>query len=106
MTNGERYKTAAERYEAFLNTFSTDCDDCKYSKVCSYTYSECSLRWLEMEANVEKPLPCMCCGGRMGIHGNALACTKCGLRISYGVTTNEVTDVYNRVARAMRKSSN
>lgn len=101
MKNGERFKTADERYDAFHDTFTTECHDCKYEKVCSGSYAECAFRWLEMEVKEEKPLPCMCCGGRMEIHGQALACTKCGLRISYGLTTNEVINVYNRAARAM-----
>lgn len=63
MTNGERYRTADERYHAFHDTFTIECNDCQYSKVCSYKYSECSLRWLEREC-VEKPLPCPFCRGK------------------------------------------
>lgn len=85
MTNGEKYKTAEERFAAFMGY----CDRHR-KKFNGCTIGNCPLRttskracqflWLSLEAEEEKPLPCPCCGGEARSYADLLTCA-CG---SYG----------------------
>lgn len=105
MTNDEKYKTAEERQEAF-------CAFCR-PKMCSKCpcYSQlkgkrlhCILRWLALEAEEKKPLPCHCCGGEAAVvhswnaEGVSVMCKKCGVFI-WAHTQEEAIAAWNRRAK-------
>lgn len=102
MKNFEKFKTAKEREIAFNEW----CSKTKYDHECEDAMScnECQFAWLDLEAEEEKPLPCPLCGARMGVSGTLLKCTGCGLGVLYGLTTNDVTRAFNRVAKAVMES--
>jgi Lar family restriction alleviation protein len=86
MTNGEKFKTAEGRLEAFTKFCEsfTKCDGCKISK-CTET-GICKFAWLDLEYKVELR-PCPFCGGEdvnTYKSNNAdiwyVACGKCGVR--------------------------
>lgn len=63
MTNEEKYKTPEERAEAFSKfCISKKCDDCACAKQGKKGISLCEFKWLTLEAEEEKPLPCPFCG--------------------------------------------
>lgn len=61
MTNEEKYKTAEERHEAFAKfcIAKGDCDKCPAHGIAD---GNCRFRWLALEAEEEKPMPCPFCG--------------------------------------------
>lgn len=102
MKNFEKYKTAEDRANAFYEW----CCKTKHDHECEDAIScdECHFAWLDLEAEEEKPLPCPLCGSRMRVLGALLKCTSCKLTFSYGLTTNDVTSAFNRVARAVMEA--
>lgn len=72
MKNFEKFKTAEERAMAFneycdKNSCQKCFDDCMSHAV------PCLLKWLDLEAEEEKPLPCPFCGGECTVDR---ACTN------------------------------
>lgn len=64
MTNEQKYKTPEERAEAYTEfCVSKKCDECECAKHGHKGISLCEFRWLTLEAEEEKPLPCPFCGG-------------------------------------------
>lgn len=102
MTNGEKYRTVKERYYAFRQTFGTKCEDCQYLPLCSCDLSECIVRWLDLEAEVEKILPCPYCGGTTEIAGDGtyqVVCMKCMYASAMRADMDWCIADHNRVAR-------
>lgn len=96
MKNFEKYKNQNDLINAFLKNR-------KPSSIAVAIVQE-FVKWREMEAVEEKPFPCPLCGSRMGVHGALLRCTGCGLTFAFGLTTNDVTSAFNRVARAVKEA--
>lgn len=103
MRNSEKYKTAEERENAFSGyCLRQDCNKCwDMSPRAGWG---CLLKWLDLEAEEEKPLPCPLCGSRMGVHGALLKCTGCKLTFAYGQTTKDVTSAFNRLAKSVMEA--
>lgn len=59
MTNEMRYKTTQERAEAFEKF----CEGKNFKNLNRKSISDYVFAWLDLEAKVDKPLPCPCCGG-------------------------------------------
>ena len=74
MTNAEKYKTANERLTAHYKM-------CENNKCNCSGVALCVLRWLEQEAEEEKPLPCPFCGSE--------ACIISGTKDHYIVCRND-----------------
>ena len=111
MTNGEKYRTVKERYHAFRKTFGTKCEDCQWVSLCSHDLSECIIRWLYMEAEEVKILPCPYCGGECEVVSHSEGHeVKCMSRYCYvGKTFESKYDAiaaHNRVARAVMEDAN
>lgn len=107
MTNGEKYRTVKERYHAFRKTFGTKCEDCQWVSLCSHDLSECIIRWLYMEAEEKKQLPCPFCGGETEVVGNGtyqVVCMKCMYASAMRADRDWCIDDHNRVARAVLAS--
>lgn len=105
MTNAEKYKTAEERIEAF-SKFRTRCEFCKFKKECSWEETECAIRWLDLEAEADKPLPCPFCGEECTatVMQNEwrVSCIVSGCyRSSFFGTESEAIAAHNRVAKAV-----
>lgn len=81
MTNAQKYKTPEERIEAFAAFCEKQqsCEKCiKISTICRrYNGPECVFRWLELEAEEEKPLPCPFCGGEAHVIDCTEPCVQC-----------------------------
>jgi len=64
MKNSEKYKTVEERASAFKRF----CDDMHKKHIsgpcpsCPAFGNQCAFRWLDLEAEEEKPQPCPFCG--------------------------------------------
>lgn len=111
MTNGEKYKGAKERsraFEAFCDAVDGDCDECPLRFTERGLTYECLLKWLDLEAEDEKPLPCPFCGGECSIDNNNIVyCRMSGC--SYlgggdGDSREKAISAHNRVARAVMKA--
>ena len=111
MTNAEKYKTAEERARAF----SLYCNDQDISRcpddrrfTCVHRCIECFIRWLDLDAEEAKPLPCPFCGNEVETAETLIG--KKGFSCSCGYTSkaefgwDAAVDAHNRVARAMMKS--
>lgn len=101
MTNGEKFKTAKERADAFAkfcwNQLENSCGECP----CRATGESCRFSWLELPAP-EDPLPCPFCGGKVESRprGSFLVCS-CGYRSESHPSREETIAAHNRVARAV-----
>lgn len=106
MKNFEKFKTAKERYTAYCS-FEGKCENCEFAAECSGGIDECALRWLDLEADEEKCLPCPFCGGEVE-RAETLICKK-GFSCSCGYTSkaefgwSNAIAAHNRVARAVMK---
>ena len=106
MTNAERFKTAEERAKAF-NKFciGKKCCSCELSTNVHVTISDCAFRWLDLDAEDEKPLPCPFCGGTdivmQDVGGFELACQGCGFHTPAYMEKEKLISEYQRVARAV-----
>ena len=108
MTNGEKYRSIDDRVTAFRRY----CADIGCPNCCIKPYAEakhnmcvdrCILKWLALEAEEEKPLPCPFCGRNAvcdrtpGISPN-VRCTGCGALI-YRDTLVDAIAAWNRRAK-------
>jgi len=111
MTNGERYKTAQERAEAFEKFCKRDyddynCESCKFHP-CK-TRIECGFAWLDLEAEEEKPLLCPYCG-LVPVSfiddktGNAWVACTCGYQSPEYKSESLAIAAHNRVAKKCRE---
>ena len=100
MKNGERYKSAKERLDAFRDL----CNRCG-------TLMEVSefAQWLDLEVEEEKPMPCPFCGGHCYVQSTIPECNhyvQCGSTecwYSGGRKTNrdEAIAAHNQVCKAV-----
>lgn len=109
MKNFEKYKTAKERARAFR----TYCESQKDCYKCSLRNPSCTvpccLKWLDLESEEEKPLPCPFCGsntnlfhaldGRHAVH--CLDIYRCKYASGEYASDEEAIAAHNRVARAV-----
>ena len=104
MTNAEKFKTAKERCRAFGKFCGEKrCESCVLNYGLWYS---CIFAWLDMEADMEKILPCPCCGGECVVSSHSEGYNvNCSSRYCYIGKTFESRDeaiaAHNRVARAV-----
>lgn len=104
MTNAEKFKTAKERCREFEKFCGNKrCESCVLKYGLGY---RCILAWLDMEADMEKILPCPCCGGECVVSSHSEGYNvNCSSRYCYIGKTFESRDeaiaAHNRVARAV-----
>lgn len=112
MTNGEKYKTAEERLNAFLRFCDSDkCESCPIENCeCEYDVLA-AFKWLDLEAEEENPLPCPFCGGEVRVDHNwdnshSVSCTGRGCWYHSKCCTSESDAIaaHNRVAKAVMES--
>jgi Lar family restriction alleviation protein len=102
MTNGEKFKTVNERFEAFDEFCDNHtCGNCPAGNVdCSE--SECAFNWLDLEYE-EKLRPCPFCGGEAksrksnGVY--YVFCTNCSTKTVDSITPDSAIDAWNRRAK-------
>lgn len=109
MTNAEKYKTTEERFKA-LNKWCDSGVKQGSSKCLSNGCIKCTLKWLELEAEEEEPLPCPFCGFRCfaakSICGKTwrVFCEQnisCAYSSGAYATKDDAIAAHNRVARAV-----
>lgn len=106
MTNGEKYKTAKERWVAFKRFCSFQphgCNECELSKC---TDCECRFEWLNLEYK-EELRPCPFCG-RTPVMANNMESMRsltfyvkcaCGARFASTLSESAAADMWNRRAK-------
>jgi len=103
MTNAEKYKTAKERTDAFVNFCNSRivCRNCELEH--DRDKDGCRFAWLEREADASNPLPCPCCGGAATVvyltdgKGEAsVQCKFCGLNTLNYATAEEAVSFWNK----------
>ena len=116
MTNAEKYLTADERAKAFsLYCNGQDISRCPDDRriACVHRCVECALRWLDMEAKEEKPLPCPFCGSNTvvtsyvtvrHVDNHLVECTNCQYRSEEKFDRDCAIAAHNRVARAVMEA--
>lgn len=107
MKNSEKFKTADERESAF----TAYCQELRCGQpdhTCTIPTWRCALRWLDLEAEAEKPLPCPFCGGTdvviQDVGGFELACQMCGFHTPSYMDAKKLISEYQRVARAVMEA--
>lgn len=111
MTNEEKYKTAEERQEAFCAFCRPKmCYECPcYKRINGNKRPHCILRWLALEAEGEKLMPCPFCGGEAEVFSSpyyhkrfAVRCNdnRCDVRpcTEYAKDINDAIAAWNRRA--------
>ena len=81
MTNGEKFKTAEERTEAFgdyCDSQKIGCDECPLNK---YAGNMCRYAWLDLE-HKEVLKPCPFCGGKAAMERMDVSDCKYRVRCS------------------------
>lgn len=105
MLNSEKFKTADERARAFRSYCDGGAAQGAYKKCLDRRCIECALKWLDLEADKERPLPCPFCGGTdvviQDVGGFELACQGCGFHTPSYMVLEKLTSEYQRVARAV-----
>ena len=104
MTNAQKYKTVDERVDAFAAFCEKQqtCEKClTISRRCPGP--ECAFRWLALEVEEEKPLPCPFCGGEAHVIDCIdpypcmyVQCSKCGVRTKRYNSRSEAVAAWNR----------
>lgn len=105
MKNFEKYKTVNERTAA-CSAFLV-----KHNEYADIPYIEVAMRWLELEAEKEEPLPCPFCGSNAilfhALDGrHAVNCTniwRCKYMSGEYASDEEAVAAHNRVARAVQE---
>ena len=102
MTNAEKYKTAEERIKAYASF----CDNRRNCECCpahtENAYPLCIFRWLELDADKEKLLPCPFCEGKAYVYTyllynvQAIRCAKCGASSGNYDTETEAIEAWNK----------
>lgn len=108
MTNGEKYVTAHERAEAFRKYCEKTHDIAGGPCVTQERCSICSLKWLDLECEEEKPLPCpFCASGEtkvVGInHAKKVLCECCKAEGSEKDSTEQAVEAWNTVVKFFMK---
>lgn len=122
MKNFEKYKTTKERVDAFrkfCNPVVWNCTRvCKVGKVDEsggVDQMKCFSNWLDLEADVDKPMDCPFCGSQCKIMFTVPAhdyffvqCSdnKCSYSSRIMLGENKAIAAHNRVARAVAKDNN
>ena len=110
MTNEQKYKTPEERIRAFGGFCSKHfrCIDCPFYSLRDKP-SWCVLKWLALEAEEEKPLPCPYCHKEtMPIHihsDNCFAvkcCMGCGYTSAHTCTEHGAIHNHNELCRKVK----
>lgn len=109
MTNAEKYKTAKERLKALDKWCDSGVRQGSYGKCLASGCIACALKWLELEAEEEKPLPCPFCGGEVDVIStseiNIVSCAKgCGYYSKSSESKESAIAAHNRIARAVRSA--
>lgn len=107
MTNEQKYKTPEERAEAFSKfcCISRKCDDCACAKQGKKGISLCEFKWLTLEAEEEKPLPCPFCGSKdikviqATVSGYVATCNDCWAASRAETTKADAVAAWNRRAK-------
>lgn len=118
MKNGEKYAEVKERVARFGRFCdANDCETCRLGgDDCGL--QACGIRWLDLEAEVEKPLPCPFCGGEVFV-GSAATYTdgdrrvqmkcrdddNCGYCGPMRLSEEDAVAAHNRVAKAARRGA-
>ena len=106
MKNFEKYKTAGERHEAF----SEFCDSYQFCTACpleGHDRDNCNrFKWLDLEAEDEKPLPCPFCNNEYVEVGKAVNGMRevrciCGYRSQAKESESEAIAAHNHVCKAV-----
>ena len=106
MKNFERYKTAEERHEAF----SEFCDSYQFCTECpldGHDRDNCNrFKWLDLEADEVKPLPCPFCNNEYvevgkGVTGTRKVECVCGYSSQAKESESEAIAAHNRVCKAV-----
>lgn len=100
MKNFEKFKTVEERTAACSNFLV------KHNEYADIPYIEAAMRWLELEAEKEEPLPCPFCGDECACGDGYVECLNDNCCYSSG--NRKMGDAvaiaaHNRVARAVMK---
>lgn len=105
MTNGEKYVTAEERAKAHKAWCGHNAKGFRCAEVGCVG---CALRWLDLEAEKDRILPCPFCGGVTHVydfrkvgHTVKFICDKCYMELALGFDMCDSVERYNRVARAV-----
>ena len=106
MKNGEKYKTAKECSNAFNGyCLRQDCNRCW--DISPRAGWSCLLKWLDLEAEEEKLLPCPICGSPCHVHDNAVECNsgECAYVCwQKGLRAGQNVAAHNRVARVVMEA--
>ena len=100
MTNEEKYKTQKERTDAFIE-FCEKRQSCEKCLAISRQRPgpECAFRWLALEAEEEKPMPCPFCGGVAFVIDCTepyVQCGKCGVHTNCYSSKSDAVAAWNR----------
>jgi Lar family restriction alleviation protein len=104
ITNGEKYKTAKERGEAFIKFCNShNCSNCPLPGWDAL--SRCSFHWLDLEYQAELK-PCPFCGGTPVLADNVESMRSltyfvrcaCGVRTVSASSESVVVEMWNRRA--------
>lgn len=106
MTNEEKYKTPEERAKAFdkyCGNHELCVDDCLSGR--THACNVCHFKWLALDVEEEKPMPCPFCGGETvkarKLGGVVVEC-RCGYHTMVCDTTEMAIAAHNRVCRACK----
>lgn len=98
MTNGEKYKSAKERFDHFIRFCAVRKNDiCKCTDKCVFS-AKCALDWLELEYK-EELKNCPFCGGEPVLYkGDCcfVKCHNCDAESFHGESSEEVVAAWNR----------
>lgn len=100
MKNFEKYKATAERVTAHKNW----CD--RHHESCDRDCGCCGIKWLHLEADVDKPMDCPFCGCECIVtvmrEEWRVACTLSGCyRSSFFSSKDKAVAAHNRVCKAV-----
>ena len=114
MTNGEKFKTAKERMEAFKYFCEQHklmgCRDCPCWQVGKNWGLKCTFLWLDLEAEEEKPDNCPFCGTPTkaefrhweGENKFSVMCDFCGYTSGYSTEKQEAIARHNELCRKVK----
>lgn len=112
MTNAKKYKTAEERARVFERWCDNGVGQGAFKKCLANRCIVCVLKWLDLEFEEEKPLPCPCCGRKTvtnigHLFQNKLhhwvECTNpdCMYRSGHFLARSDAIQTHNRMAQAV-----
>lgn len=110
MKNFEKYKTIEECYAAHSNWCNANTDN----SVCRNPHEDvrgnclkCAFKWMFLEAEEEKPMPCPFCGGNVVKESGKLKCNAplCGYSLMLDRDPDNTVAAHNRVCRAVKEAN-